>query len=104
MGRITSYNVCYTKLLRSFTSQEATDLAIVLRAGSLPAPVKILEDRTVGPSLGRDSIRQGILSVMIGGILVILAMAGYYRLSGIVANVALIMNIFFIMAMSNNFV
>jgi len=87
----------------SFSEQEATDLAIVLRAGSLPAPVKILEDRTVGPSLGRDSIRQGILSIIIGGILVVLAMAGYYRLSGIVANIALTLNIFFIMAMLSMF-
>ncbi|MBW6511902.1 MAG: protein translocase subunit SecD [Desulfuromonadaceae bacterium] len=83
----------------SFTEQEATDLAIVLRAGSLPAPVKILEDRTVGPSLGRDSIRQGIISVMIGGVLVIVAMLIYYKLSGLVANVALILNLFFILAL-----
>ncbi|BCR05432.1 protein translocase subunit SecD [Desulfuromonas versatilis] len=87
----------------AFTEQEATDLAIVLRAGSLPAPVKILEDRTVGPSLGRDSINQGVLSVIIGGILVILAMALYYRLSGLVANLALVLNIVFIMAMLSLF-
>jgi preprotein translocase subunit SecD len=87
----------------SFSEQEATDLAIVLRAGSLPAPVKILEDRTVGPSLGRDSINKGVLSVAVGGILVVLAMALYYNLAGLVANVALILNIFFIMAMLSLF-
>lgn len=87
----------------SFSEQEATDLAIVLRAGSLPAPVKILEDRTVGPSLGRDSINKGILSVVIGGILVVLAMVLYYNLSGIVANVALVLNLVFIMAMLSLF-
>jgi preprotein translocase subunit SecD len=83
----------------SFTEQEAQDLAIVLRAGSLPAPVKILENRTVGPSLGRDSINQGIMSILIGGLLVLVVMVVYYRLSGIVANIALILNILFIMAM-----
>jgi preprotein translocase subunit SecD len=87
----------------SFTEQEATDLAIVLRAGSLPAPVKILEDRTVGPSLGRDSINAGIISVLIGGVLVVLAMIIYYRLAGLVANVALVLNLLFIMAMLSLF-
>ncbi len=83
----------------SFSEQEATDLAIVLRAGSLPAPVEILEDRTVGPSLGLDSINQGVFSVIIGGILVILVMVIYYRMSGIVANIALGLNLIFILAM-----
>jgi preprotein translocase subunit SecD len=83
----------------SFSEQEATDLAIILRAGSLPAPVKILEDRTVGPSLGRDSINQGMRSVLIGFLLVVLAMIVYYRLSGFVADIALILNLLFIMAL-----
>lgn len=83
----------------NFTEQEATDLAIVLRAGSLPAPVNILENRTVGPSLGQDSINQGMLSVMIGGLLVVVAMLIYYRLFGVVANVVLILNVVFIMAL-----
>jgi len=87
----------------AFTEQEATDLAIVLRAGSLPAPVKILEDRTVGPSLGRDSINQGVLSVFVGGVLVILAMLIYYRGAGLIANIALILNLLFIMAMLSLF-
>jgi preprotein translocase subunit SecD len=82
----------------SFTEQEATDLAIILRAGSLPAPVEILENRTVGPSLGQDSINQGILSIMIGGLLVMVAMLIYYKFSGVVANVVLFLNLILIMA------
>jgi preprotein translocase subunit SecD len=69
------------------------DLAIVLRAGALPAPVKILEERTVGPSLGSDSIRKGIISMIIGGILVVLFMVIYYKGAGVVADVALVLNI-----------
>lgn len=87
----------------SFSEQEATDLAIVLRAGSLPAPVNILEDRTVGPSLGRDSIQAGSFSAIIGAILVILCMALYYHWSGIVANLALVLNLVFMLAMLSLF-
>lgn len=87
----------------AFTSQEATDLAIVLRAGSLPAPVKILENRTVGPSLGQDSIDKGIKSIWVGAVLVVLAMIIYYQLSGIVAVTALILNLIFITAMLSMF-
>ena len=86
-----------------FSEQEATDLAIILRAGSLPAPVSILENRTVGPSLGVDSINSGQTSIMIGALLVVLAMLVYYRLSGLVANMALILNLVFIMAMLSLF-
>lgn len=82
----------------TFTMDEARDLAIVLRAGALPAPVKILEQRTVGPSLGQDSVEQGFLSIIVGGLLVVLFMVVYYRFSGLIANVALIMNIILIMA------
>jgi preprotein translocase subunit SecD len=82
----------------SFTMDEARDLAIVLRAGALPAPVKILEERTVGPSLGKDSIQKGLKSMIIGGILVILFMIVYYGLSGVFADVALMLNILFIAA------
>ncbi|MFC1867525.1 protein translocase subunit SecD [Thermodesulfobacteriota bacterium] len=81
-----------------FSMEEARDLAIVLRAGALPAPVKILEERTVGPSLGKDSIEKGFRSMVIGGVVVILFMIIYYGFSGIVADVALLLNIFFIMA------
>jgi preprotein translocase subunit SecD len=81
----------------SFTMDEAKDLAIVLRAGALPAPVTILEERTVGPSLGQDSIDKGLWSTIWGGILVMAFMIVYYRLSGIVANVALVINIIVIL-------
>jgi preprotein translocase subunit SecD len=81
-----------------FSMDEARDLAIVLRAGALPAPVKILEERTVGPSLGKDSIEKGFKSMIIGGIIVILFMIIYYGLSGIFADMALMLNILFIMA------
>jgi preprotein translocase subunit SecD len=81
----------------SFTLEEAKDLAIVLRAGSLPASVDYLEERTVGPSLGQDSVRKGITSIIIGGILVVLFMIIYYRLAGAVADIALIMNLIIIM-------
>ncbi|MEK6657087.1 MAG: protein translocase subunit SecD [Nitrospirota bacterium] len=77
----------------SFTDAEAMDVAIVLRAGALPAPVQILEDRTVGPSLGNDSIKKGVFSAIIGGILVLIFMVIYYKLSGVIANVALALNI-----------
>ncbi len=82
----------------NFDLREAQDLAIVLRAGALPAPVKILEKRTVGPSLGIDSIKKGILSITVGGALVFIFMAVYYRASGIIADMALILNLLFIMA------
>jgi len=81
-----------------FTDDEARDLAIVLRAGALPAPVKILEERTVGPSLGKDSIEKGFKSMIIGGLVVIVFMVIYYGLSGIIADLALLLNILFIMA------
>jgi preprotein translocase subunit SecD len=82
----------------NFDIKEARDLAIVLRAGALPAPIKIAEERTVGPSLGRDSIRQGILSLLVGGALVVVFMAFYYRGAGILADVALILNVVLMMA------
>ncbi len=77
----------------TFTTQEANDLAIVLRAGALPAPLKIIQDLTVGPSLGRDSIEKGIRSTMIAGIIVVVFMAIYYRLSGVIADAALALNL-----------
>jgi preprotein translocase subunit SecD len=79
-----------------FTLEEATDLAIALRAGSLPAPVKIIEERTVGPTLGRDSVRMGLTSMLIGGALVVLFMAIYYKGAGLVADIALVVNILLI--------
>ncbi len=80
----------------SFTMEDARDLAIVLRAGALPAPVNIIEERTVGPSLGQDSINKGLLSMYIGGIFVVLFMIVYYKGSGLVADIALIANIILI--------
>jgi preprotein translocase subunit SecD len=81
-----------------FTIEDARDLAIVLRAGALPAPVKVLEERTVGPSLGADSIRQGVIAITASAVLVFLFMLVYYRLSGLVADVALGLNLLILMA------
>ena len=81
----------------AFTMDDAKDLAIVLRAGALPAPVKILEERTVGPSLGKDSIDQGLTSMLIGLGIILVLVAVYYRLSGIIADIVLLLNIPFIM-------
>jgi len=82
----------------AFTMDDAKDLAIVLRAGALPAPVKILEERTVGPSLGKDSIDQGLKSMLIGGIIILILVAFYYRFSGLIADATLVLNIPLIMA------
>ncbi len=81
-----------------FTDQEAKNLAIVLRSGSLLAPVEVLEERTVGPSLGKDSIHQGLVACAIGGVLVVLFMIIYYRASGMLANIAVTLNIMLIIA------
>jgi preprotein translocase subunit SecD len=81
----------------TFTPEEARDLAIVLREGALPAPVRIIENRSVGPSLGSDSIAQGVRSVLLGGALVVLFMLVYYRLSGLIADIALALNLLIIM-------
>jgi len=80
------------------TREEAQDLAVVLRSGALPAPVIILEERTVGPSLGQDSINQGLMSILVGGLLVLIFMAIYYRLAGLIADLALLFNMVLIMA------
>ena len=77
----------------NFTHEEATDLAIVLRVGALPAPVDVIQNLTVGASLGQDSINKGIFSGLLGAVLVISFMIIYYRLSGLIANVALALNI-----------
>ncbi|MCD6137742.1 MAG: protein translocase subunit SecD [Deltaproteobacteria bacterium] len=88
----------HARITGNFTTEEAHDLAIVLRAGALPAPVKILEERTVGPSLGHDSIRKGLLSMCIGGLLVVLSVGIYYKAAGIIADFALLLNIILIAA------
>ncbi len=82
----------------SFTLEEAQDLVIVLNAGNLPAPVNIIEERTVGPTLGSDSIKAGIMAALIGMAIVIVFMMIYYGLSGVFANIALAVNIAFIIA------
>jgi preprotein translocase subunit SecD len=77
----------------SFTTEEAKILAIALRAGSLPAPLTMLENRTVGPSLGRDSVEAGVNSIIIGMVAVVVFILIYYRLSGVVAVGALVLNL-----------
>jgi protein-export membrane protein SecD len=81
----------------AFTANEARDLAIVLRAGALPAPVKVIQNITIGPTLGQDSIRKGIRAALLGAALVILFMLYYYRLSGVAANIALLLNVLFLL-------
>jgi preprotein translocase subunit SecD len=94
-SRITSRG----QITGNFTSEEANDLAIVLRAGALPAPVKILENISVGPSLGEDSIKAGKNAIMLGGLFVIVFMLLYYKASGVIADVALLFNLLFIMGL-----
>jgi len=81
-----------------FTMEQAKDLAVVLRSGALPAPVKIIEQRTVGPSLGQDSIHKGIVSIVLSGIVVAIFMVIYYQYSGLVADSALILNVILTLA------
>jgi len=82
----------------SFTTEEARDLAIVLQAGALPAPMRVAEERTVGPSLGHDSIRSGVSAAIVGTAVVILFMLFYYRLSGAIALLAMVLNVFLLIA------
>jgi preprotein translocase subunit SecD len=81
-----------------FTIEEARDLAIVLREGALPASVTMLEERTVGPSLGRDSIRQGLIAISASAIAVFAFMLVYYQLAGLIADVALGLNLLLLLA------
>jgi len=81
----------------SFTSSEANDLSIALRAGALPAPVNIIQNVTVGPSLGQDSIEKGIRAFLISALLVVLYMLFYYRLCGLLANTMLCLNLLLLM-------
>jgi len=82
----------------SGTTETAKDLAIILRAGALPAPVNIIEERSVGPSLGQDSINNGVKASIIGGIIVALFMLVYYSLGGLVADLALLLNMVVLLA------
>lgn len=80
-----------------FSFQEATDLALLLRSGALPTPIKIVEERTVGPDLGKDSIDAGIFSFIIGFLLVVLYMLYKYKIFGLISNIALISNLILLM-------
>ncbi|MBI3083043.1 MAG: protein translocase subunit SecD, partial [Candidatus Omnitrophica bacterium] len=80
-----------------FTREEAHDLAIVLRAGALPAPISVEEERTVGPTLGRDSVRSGLLAMAVGGSFVLAFMVGYYLFAGVIAVAALALNLLIIL-------
>ncbi|MBP1730343.1 MAG: preprotein translocase subunit SecD [Deltaproteobacteria bacterium] len=80
-----------------FTVDEAKDLAIVLRAGALPAPVNVIYQVTIGPTLGQDSINKGIQATVLGGLLVIIFMVVYYRMSGVIANFALFLNLIYLL-------
>ncbi|MBN1980762.1 MAG: protein translocase subunit SecD [Chitinivibrionales bacterium] len=82
----------------NFTLEESKGLAVVLRAGALPAPVKIIEERVVGPSLGQDSINLAIRATILASILVFLFMIIYYGLSGLIADIALVLNVVFVLA------
>ncbi|MFH1029600.1 MAG: protein translocase subunit SecD [Pseudomonadota bacterium] len=81
----------------NFTEKTAADLAIVLRAGALPAPVQIIQNVTVGPSLGQDSISKGLYAGLIGVLLVVVFMAIYYKLSGLIADLGMTLNILYLM-------
>jgi len=83
--------------------QEAQDIVTILQSGSLPAPVEIIEERTVGPSLGESSIRAGVISVISGLLLVVLFMIMYYRTAGLVADVALLLNVIMILGILAGF-
>ncbi len=109
-GQISSAPVIQTAITQGqgritgrFTSQEASDLALLLRAGALPATVTIEEERTVGPGLGRDSIRQGVTAALIGALLVVLFAVFYYRLTGLVATAALAANVLILLAILAQF-
>ena len=82
----------------NFSLEEARNLAIVLRAGAMPAPVTIIEERMVGPSLGQDSIIKGLWACLVGFVLVVLFMGVYYKGAGLIANLALLLNLLFVLA------
>ncbi|MBI4228886.1 MAG: protein translocase subunit SecD [Deltaproteobacteria bacterium] len=97
--RITSQGI----IRGSFTLDEAKDLSLVLRSGALPVPVSVEQERTVGPSLGRDSIEKGKLSMIVGAALVVIFMIVFYRFQGVIANISLALNMLFIMGFLSAF-
>lgn len=92
-----------SQITGNFTIKEAKDLANIIKAGKLPAPAQIIEEEVVGPTLGKESIRAGLFSLLLGIILVILFMILYYTGAGVVANVSLLLNMFFIMGVLASF-
>src|SRR6187402_2904874 len=88
-GRITTDG----RITGSFTSEEVQNLSLILRSGALPATLTYLEERTIGPTLGADSIRSGVIASLVGLLLVIAFMLVYYRLSGVNAVIALVFNL-----------
>ncbi len=82
-----------------FTMEEARQLAIVLRAGALPAPVNIIEKRIIGPGLGEDSIKSGVKASLVGFVFIVLFMSIYYRFSGVISSIALLLNLVFLLAL-----
>ena len=81
-----------------FSVQEASDIAIALRSGALPAPITLLEKRSVGPSLGADSIKASMIALASGAVLVVVFMIFYYGIAGIIANIAMVINILLVIA------
>ena len=108
-GRISSAPTIQSRIAGSgqisgrFSNAEATDLALLLRAGALPTDISIAEERTVGPSLGSDSIRMGVNASLVGSLLVVLFMVVYYRVSGLIAVAALTANILILLAVLAQF-
>jgi len=91
-----------TQISGNFTNEEAIDLSNILKAGSLPAPTRIVEEAVVGPTLGTEAQAQGIKSILIGLAIVVIFMVFYYSKGGLVANVALLFNVFFILGILAN--
>ena len=87
-----------TTITGQFTKEEATRIAIVLRAGALPVEIKVVEENTIGPTLGSDSIRAGMITIVTGFVLILLYMPIYYRVLGIVTDVALVLNMLIVFA------
>jgi SecD/SecF fusion protein len=108
-GRISSAPVIQSRISNTgsisgtFTNAEASDLALLLRAGALPTDITIAEERTVGPSLGSDSIRMGVNASLWGGLLVVIFIVFVYRLTGVVAVIALLANVLLLLAVLAQF-
>ncbi|WP_187263135.1 protein translocase subunit SecDF [Pontibacter beigongshangensis] len=99
-GEITGGN---SSISGNFTVEEAQDLANILKAGKMPAPTRIVEEAIVGPSLGQEAINQGLISTLAGLLLVVIFMIAYYNRGGLIANIALVFNIFFILGILAQF-